>query len=72
MLAFVYIEMTRKQATLNLQSGEGQAEDANAIRRVTNDRPKLKVLAATADEVTEHEKRLAIVNDKGAKPLWLQ
>jgi len=39
---------------------------------VTNDRPKLKVLAATADELTEHENRLAIVNDKGASPLWLK
>ncbi len=72
LLAFVYIEMTRKQETLNLQSGDSQAEDANAIRRLTSDRPKLKVLAATADELTEHEKRLAVVSEKGAKPLWLQ
>ena len=72
LLAFVYIEMTRKQETLNLQSGDSQAEDANAIRRLTNERPKLKVLAATADELIEHEKRLAVVSEKGAKPLWLQ
>ena len=72
LLAFVYIEMTRKQATFNLNQGEGQGSDANAIRRVINDRPKLKVLSATADELTEHEKRLAIVNDKGATPLWLK
>jgi len=72
LLAFVYIEMTRKQATFNLNQGEGQGSDANAIRRVTKDRPKLKVLAATADELTEHENRLVIVNDKGAAPLWLK
>lgn len=70
LLAFVYIEMTRKQATLNLQSGDSQAEDANVIRRVTLNRPKLKVLTASADEVIEHEKRLSIVNDEGATPLW--
>lgn len=70
LLAFVYIEMTRKQATLNLQSGDSQAEDANAIRRVDKNRSKLKVLAATADELIAHENRLAIVAEKGAEPLW--
>jgi DNA polymerase-3 subunit epsilon len=70
LLAFVYIEMTRKQETLNLQSGDGKSEDANAIRRININRPKLKVLQATADELTEHENRLAIVSEKGATPLW--
>lgn len=70
LLAFVYIEMTRKQETLNLQSGDSNGADANAIRRVNKARPKLKVLAASADELLEHEKRLAIVNEKGAEPIW--
>ncbi len=70
LLAFVYIEMTRKQETLNLQSGDCQGADANAIRRIDKNRPKLKVLQATADELTKHKDRLAIVNDKGATPLW--
>ena len=70
LLAFVYIEMTRKQEILNLQSGDNQAEDANAIRRVNKDRPKLKVLHATADELIAHQDRLSIVHDKGAEPLW--
>lgn len=70
LLAFVYIEMTRKQATLNLQSSDAQGEDANAIRRVNKSRAKLKVLRASADELVEHEKRLSIVNDKGATPIW--
>ena len=72
LLAFVYIEMTRKQETLNLQSGDNQGEDANAIRRIDKNRSKLKVLRATADELTEHESRLAIVSEKGATPLWQQ
>ncbi|WP_235839597.1 DNA polymerase III subunit epsilon [Cognaticolwellia mytili] len=70
LLAFVYIEMTRKQETLNLHSGDGKNADANAIRRVNINRSKLKVLHATADELEEHEKRLAIVSEKGATPLW--
>lgn len=70
LLAFVYIEMTRKQSTLNLQTGDSQSGDANAIRRVNKNRSKLKVLSATADELLEHEKRLAVVNEKGATPLW--
>lgn len=70
LLAFVYIEMTRKQETLNLQSSDSQGADANAIRRIDKNRPKLKVLQATADELTKHKDRLAIVNDKGATPLW--
>jgi len=72
LLAFVYIEMTRKQSTLNLQSGDSQAEDANAIRRVSDNRPALKVLAATAAELAEHENRLTIVSEKGATPLWIK
>lgn len=70
LLAFVYIEMTRKQETLNLQSGDSQAGDTNTIRRVNKNRPKLKVLHATADELLAHQDRLSIVNDKGASPLW--
>jgi len=71
LLAFVYIEMTRKQSALNLMVGDGAAgEDANAIKRVSTEREKLKVIHATADEVTEHNKRLAIVAEKGSKPIW--
>lgn len=71
LLAFVYIEMTRKQSALNLTSGDGdEGGDENAIRRLPNERQKLKVIHATADEVTEHEKRLAIVAEKGSEPIW--
>lgn len=70
LLAFVYIEMTRKQEILNLQQGDSDGGDANAIRRVNKNRPRLKVLHATADELTEHEKRLGVVEEKGAEPIW--
>lgn len=72
LLGFVYIEMTRKQSALNLTVGDGNSDDqdANAIRRLPSERQKLKVIYATADEVTEHQKRLAVVAEKGSEPIW--
>lgn len=71
LLAFVYIEMTRKQAALNLTAGDGkEGQDENDIRRLSSNRQKLKVIQATADEVAEHKKRLAIVAEKGSEPIW--
>ncbi|MDG1750389.1 MAG: DNA polymerase III subunit epsilon [Thalassotalea sp.] len=72
LLGFVYIEMTRKQSALNLSVGDGNSDgqDANAIRRLPSERQKLKIIYATADEVTEHKKRLAIVAEKGSEPIW--
>jgi len=70
LLAFVYIEMTRKQSALNLTVGDGSSSDTNAIRRLPVERQKLKVIHATADEVAEHKNRLAIVAEKGSNPIW--
>ncbi len=72
LLAFVYIEMTRKQSTLNLSVGEHNSNDANAIRRLSAAREKLKVIAASADEIEAHQERLSIVKQKGGEPLWIQ
>ena len=70
LLGFVYIEMTRKQSVLNLSASDSNNADGNMIRRITNDRSKLKVIAASADELSEHKKRIAIVKEKGEEPLW--
>ena len=70
LLAFVYIEMTRKQSTFNLSVGNNSSEDTNAIRRLSNDRVKLKVIAASADEIEAHKERLLVVKQKGGEPLW--
>ena len=70
LLAFVYIEMTREQATFNLSVGDNNGGDENAIRRLHSDRTKLKVIAASADEVEAHEKRLSVIQEKGGEPLW--
>lgn len=70
LLAYVYIEMTRKQEVFNLSAGEGADGSDNGIRRLSAERPLLKVLSATADEVTAHKERLAVVEEKGGSPLW--
>lgn len=70
LLAFVYIEMTRKQSTFNLSVGENNSGDTNAIRRLNNDRAKLKIIAASADEVEAHKERLLVIKKKGGEPLW--
>lgn len=71
LLAYVYIEMTRKQETFNLSAdSEGDSGQGAAIRRVSQDRPALKVIHASADEIIAHQERLAIVEQKGGEPLW--
>ncbi|MFT7108504.1 MAG: DNA polymerase-3 subunit epsilon [Psychrobacter glaciei] len=71
LLAYVYIEMTRKQSALNLTAGDNGV-NANEIRRLPSDREKLKVILASADELLAHQERLTIVEAKGASPLWLK
>ena len=70
LLAFVYIEMTRKQSTFNLSVGDNSGGDANAIRRLNNEREKLKVIVASADEIEAHQERLSVIKQKGGEPLW--
>jgi DNA polymerase-3 subunit epsilon len=70
LLAFVYIEMTRKQSVLNLSAGSESGENSNAIRRLSIQRTKLKVIQASADELIKHDERLAVVANKGSEPIW--
>lgn len=71
LLAFVYIEMTREQAAFNLSVGNNNSTgDQHAIRRLSNDREKLKVITASADELEAHKERLLVIKEKGGEPLW--
>lgn len=70
LLAFVYVEMTRKQAAFNLLAGEGENGDSTAIRRLDPNRTPLKIIGASADEVVAHNDRLAIIEQKGSSPIW--
>ncbi|MEE3222838.1 MAG: DNA polymerase III subunit epsilon [Pseudomonadota bacterium] len=69
-LADVYLLMTGGQTKLKLASSSGSDADSTAIRRIQRSANKLKVIKATADEVTQHEARLDIVEKAGGKCLW--
>ena len=69
-LADVYLLMTGGQTKLKLSSSSGSDADSTAIRRINRSANKLKVIKATADEITQHEARLDIVEKAGGKCLW--
>lgn len=69
-LADVYLMMTGGQTSLQLSSGESSAAGAeNEIRRLTSGRKSLKVVRASADEITAHEGRLDLIGKK-ADVIW--
>ena len=53
-----------------MSASDGNNADANAIRRLSSTRNKLKVIAASADELEAHADRLAVIAKKGGEPLW--
>ncbi|MEC8749307.1 MAG: DNA polymerase III subunit epsilon, partial [Pseudomonadota bacterium] len=69
-LADVYLLMTGGQTKLKLASSSGSDADSTAIRRINRSANKLKVIKASADEITQHEARLDIVEKAGGKCLW--
>lgn len=69
-LADVYLLMTGGQTKLKLASSSGNDADSTAIRRINRSANKLKVIKASADEITQHEARLDIVEKAGGKCLW--
>lgn len=74
LLAFVYVEMTRKQETLNLAANDENSDQSsgNTVRRVDSNRAPLTVIKASAEELQAHDERLALIAKKGAEPLWNQ
>ena len=70
LLAFVYIEMTRKQSSFNLSTSNNSSEDSNSIKRLNSEREILKVISASADELEAHKERLSVIKQKGGEPLW--
>jgi DNA polymerase-3 subunit epsilon len=69
-LAEVYLTMTGGQATLSLE-GLADSEGVQTIRRIDANRPRLRVIRATEDEVTQHIQRIeAIDQASGGHCLW--
>jgi len=74
-LADVYLLMTGGQVNLSLE-GDGNSNDGvvkNDIRRLANDRPRLKVHRASEEELSLHKKKLDEINqDSNGNCLWLK
>jgi len=72
-LADVYLAMTGGQVKMNLANNteDKSQTDSTSIRRLADNRPALKVVTASADELIAHEERLKVVNKNG-ETLWQQ
>lgn len=71
-LADVYLIMTGGQASL-LDEGDNTAnEEQQQIVRLSNDRPKLKVIQCSQDELIAHQQRLDKIAKASGNCLWLQ
>jgi DNA polymerase-3 subunit epsilon len=69
-LADVYLAMTGGQTKFNLSLDSGHTDGAEGgIIRLDDNRSKLKVISASADELSMHEQRLDLVAKSG-KCLW--
>lgn len=76
-LADVYLLLTGGQTNLLLSDEEQQEQTGGAkrssIRRLSTQRPALKVIMASADELESHQERLDEVDKKsGGQCLWRQ
>jgi DNA polymerase-3 subunit epsilon len=68
LLAGVYLVMTSGQVALSLEGADGDARDpgdrsAAKPRRVDNDRPRLRVIGPTAEELAEHRRYLELLDE---------
>lgn len=76
-LADVYLAMTGGQTHLALggahAGGDGASGDANAVVRLSAQRPALKVIRANEEELERHRAKLAAIDEASAgNCLWLQ
>ncbi|MCG7534748.1 DNA polymerase III subunit epsilon [Pseudoalteromonas sp. OOF1S-7] len=73
-LSDVYLAMTGGQKKLNLAQHNEQAQQGSGgtIRRLSAERPPLKVVMASADELDAHEARMELVNKASGQSLWQQ
>jgi DNA polymerase-3 subunit epsilon len=71
-LADVYLAMTGGQVDLGLSLSRSAAEEAEDGLPELSERPALRVLRASADEVMAHEQRLAAIKSASGGCLWLE
>ena len=73
-LADVFLLMTGGQSSL-LDEGHGEAEAvsvAKAVKYTLGDRPALKVIRATEEELMAHQQRLKAIDEASGGCLWNQ
>jgi len=71
-LSDVYLLMTGGQASL-LDEDEGSSHDQNAeIQRLSADRPALKIIECSADELQQHELTLDTIDKSSGASVWRQ
>jgi len=75
LLADVYLHMTGGQTSLVLGSGQQDSEDSgsasSAIRRLPGERRRTPVIAATAEELSAHERALDMIAKRsGGNVVW--
>ena len=72
-LADVYLLMTGGQISLSLADEQEDGETGKAcIQRLPTDRPKLKVIKATEEELKSHQKQLDNIQKSSGDCVWLQ
>lgn len=72
-LADVYLAMTGGQRALLLDGTKEHVEHVEEIRRISAERPRLKVLYATDDELISHAHSLARIEKScGGETVWKQ
>jgi len=73
-LADVYLAMTGGQVTLSLDShAGGSGARVQDIRRLPENRPALRVIAATVEECAAHDARLDAIDEQcGGTAVWRQ
>ncbi|CAM3643082.1 DNA polymerase III subunit epsilon [Parendozoicomonas haliclonae] len=72
-LADVYLLMTGGQTSFSLagQGGEdGDSDEQGGIRRLSGDRPPLKIIQASSEELALHREKLDVVEKAAGSCLW--
>jgi DNA polymerase-3 subunit epsilon len=73
-LADVYLLMTGGQVNLNINdqsdSESGAMNKTSVIRRLPDNRPPLRVIKASDEEITLHEEKLAAIVTKAGQCIW--
>lgn len=69
-LADVYLLLTGGQTALSLDAGSEGDEGVQTLRRLSPDRPRLRVIQPSDDEAKAHEAFLDVVAKAGGQAVW--